>query len=370
MDSARSAQRALLVLLIASLALVIWVMRPIAIALFLAAVLAAAFWPLHVALTRLFKGRQRIAAGVAVVLVVVVILGPLVGLSAFVVKEGAQGLRFVQNTLRGEGVAGLVRRLPDSLEKPVNDLLQQIPLNPSNGQTVGQQLKAQSGRAAAVLGSAVAATGSLIFQAAMMLIAFYFFLTNRNEVLRFIDEASPLRKGQTRELLIETRNVSVAVLRSTFLTAAVQAVAAIIGYYIARVPYPLFFGFVTFFVALIPAIGAASVCLVLAALLALTGHFAAAIFLAIWGVAVVGLVDNIVKPWLIKGGVGMHGAVVFFALLGGLAAFGTIGLLLGPLAVSFFVALLRIYRRDYGPGSRPTEKPTPPPKVPRRPLEA
>ena len=60
-----------------------------------------------------------------------------------------------------------------------------------------------------------------------------------------------------------------------------------------------------------------------------------------WGLLVVGLIDNVVKPLFIKGGVEMHGAVVFFALLGGLAAFGPVGLIAGPLVVAFFIAITR-----------------------------
>ena len=129
-----------------------------------------------------------------------------------------------------------------------------------------------------------------------------------------------------------------------------QALAALIGYFIAGVPSPIFFGLVTFFVAFIPAIGAAVVCLVAALLLLVTGHPYMAIFLAAWGMVVVGLADNLIEPLLIRRGLELHGAVVFFALLGGLAAFGAIGILLGPLVVAFFLALLRIYHRDYTPG--------------------
>ncbi|HUS29508.1 MAG TPA: AI-2E family transporter, partial [Kofleriaceae bacterium] len=79
------------------------------------------------------------------------------------------------------------------------------------------------------------------------------------------------------------------------------------------------------------------------------GHPYMAAFLAAWGLLVVGLVDNLVKPLLIRRGLETHGAIVFFSLIGGLAAFGAIGLLLGPLLISFFLALLRIYHRDYTP---------------------
>ena len=98
------------------------------------------------------------------------------------------------------------------------------------------------------------------------------------------------------------------------------------------------------------AIGAAGVCLFAALILLATGHPYMSLFLAIWGVAVVGLIDNVVKPLLIKGELEMGGAVVFFALIGGIGAFGMVGLLIGPLAVATFLTLLRMYRRDYIPG--------------------
>jgi predicted PurR-regulated permease PerM len=156
-----------------------------------------------------------------------------------------------------------------------------------------------------------------------------------------------LRKGQTRELMSEFRKVSYAVLVSTVVTAAVQAAAAFVGYLIASVPYALFFTGVTFFFAMIPVVGAAVIVLFAAFILLVTGHPGMAAFLAAWGILVVGLVDNVVKPWLIKGDIEMHGAVVFFALIGGIAAFGMIGLLVGPLAVALFLAILRIWRRDF-----------------------
>ncbi len=74
----------------------------------------------------------------------------------------------------------------------------------------------------------------------------------------------------------------------------------------------------------------------------------AAVFLTVWGLAVVGLSDNLVKPMLIRNGIRMNGVVILFALLGGLGAFGPIGLLVGPLALAVLVAALRIYQREYG----------------------
>jgi predicted PurR-regulated permease PerM len=131
--------------------------------------------------------------------------------------------------------------------------------------------------------AAVLATGSVLFSATMMLIAFFFLLVRGDELMNWLDSASSLGRGQTRELLTSFKKVSLAVFVSAMVTAAAQAAAALMGFYIAQVPSPIFFAAVTFFVALIPAVGAALVCLVAALLLVVTGHPYMAIFLAAQG---------------------------------------------------------------------------------------
>lgn len=347
MTSDLTARRFFLFLLIVTTVLLAAVIRPIANSLIVAAVLAGLFSPVHRKLAR-HMGKRRgpaAAAGLLVFGVLTLMLGPLAGLSAFVVNEASAGVKFISDTLRSEHVIALIEKLPGPLQETVADALERLPM-------------AQGTKAAAAGWAAVTATGQFVLHAALMLIALFFLLIQGDAFLLWLDHVLPLRSGQTRELLAEFKKVSYAVVVSSIITAAVQAAAALGGYYIARVPHPVFFAAVTFFCAIIPAIGAASVCLAAALLLLVTGHPYMAIFLAIWGVVVVGLVDNVVKPLILKGGMHMPGAVVFFALLGGLAAFGLMGLLLGPLVVSLFVALLRMYERDFS--VKATDSTTPP----------
>jgi predicted PurR-regulated permease PerM len=352
MTTSQAARRFFFILLLLTTVMMALVIRTLASALFLAAVLAGVLWPIHRRLTSWVRGRRAISAGLLTVSSIVVLVGPLVGFSAFAVAEATDGLRFVSRTVRSEGVAGLVDRLPPGLRRLANEGLERLPQDPGAGldKTVQKQVSAQGGKAAAAVGAAVQATGSLLFHAVMMLIAFYFLLVQGDELIAWLDGITPLKKGQTRELLSEFKKVSFAVIMSTVITAAVQAAAALVGYLIARVPNAVFFAGITFFVAFIPAIGAAVVCLAAALLLFVTGHPYMAVFLSIWGVLVVGLVDNLVKPILIKAGMEMRGAVVFFALVGGIGTFGAIGLLIGPLVVALFLALLRMYKRDFKPG--------------------
>jgi predicted PurR-regulated permease PerM len=339
-----AARRFLSVLLLAALLLVGAVVWPLASALFLAAVLAVVLAPLQARLAKWLRGRPNLAAGILVLAVLLLLVVPLLAMSAVVVREATDGARFILDTVRSEGMSGLVQRLPVPLADYAARALGHLG---DISKTIEAQLNAQGARAASALGAALLATGSLLFELAMMAIALFFLLVGGNELIAWIDGVTPLRRGQTRELLAEFKKVSYAVIVSSLITAGVQAAAALAGYLIASVPHPVFFAGVTFFFALIPMIGAASVCLFAALILLVTGHPYMAIFLAAWGVLAVGLVDNVVKPYLIKGEMEMHGAVVFFALLGGLGAFGVIGLLIGPLAVAMLLSLLRIYRRDY-----------------------
>jgi len=340
-----TARRFLLALLVGSALLVALVARPLANALLVAAVLAIVLAPVHIRFSRALGGRPKVSATLLVLAVLVLVVGPLLAMSAVAVNEATAGARFVLQTVRGEGIEGLITRLPDSVQryaKEAFDALGDI------GQFLESNLTAQAGRAASAVGTALAATGAFMLQAALMLLALFFLLVAGGDFLAWLDAVSPLGRSHTRELIDEFRKVSYAVIVSSLISAAAQALAALIGYELTRVPHSFFFFGLTFFAALVPA-GAPTICIIAAIVLLGGGHPYSALFLAIWAVVVVGMVDNIVKPYVMKGDIAVHGGVLFFALIGGLAAFGMVGLLLGPLAVTLFLALLRIYRRDYGP---------------------
>jgi predicted PurR-regulated permease PerM len=340
----QAARRFLFVLLIASLLLAGYVAWPLATPLLLAGVLALVLAPDQARLTRWLRGRNALAAGLIVLAVLFLVVGPLLGLTAVLVKEATDGVRFIIETVRSQGVAGLVEALPVPLDAYARFALERLG---DLGQLLQKHATEQGPRAASAVAGALVATGSLVFDLAMMLIALFFLLVSGKDFFAWIESVSPLRPGQTRELLTEFRKVSYAVIVASMATAAVQTAVAFVGYLIAAVPHPVFFAGLTFFVALIPAVGAAGVCLFAALILLATGHPYMSLFLAVWGVAVVGLIDNVVKPYLIKGELELGGAVVFFALIGGIGAFGMAGLLIGPLAVATFLTLLRMYRRDF-----------------------
>ena len=358
MASPIAARAVLVVLLIAAVLLAGTIAAPFATAFFLAAVLAGAFHPWVNRLAALLRGRRALASGIFTLGLLLAVILPLAALAALVVSEVVNGIEWVRAALATGGIGGLLARLPAPAQRLAQHFLADLPGLLAQLQ---EMAASQGGRAAAAVGGLVTATTAFVIQATLMLVALFFLLVDGQRLVAWLDEAIPLQPGQVFELLGDFRKVTVAVLRSTLVTASVQTLVALVGYVIGRVPNTLFFTLVTFLVALVPVLGG-SVGVVLVALLEFaTGHAGAGLFLLLW-VVPVSLTDSLVKPLLMggKGGLEIHGAVIFFSLLGGIAAFGLVGVLIGPLVVAFLVAVLRMTRRDAGSPAQAEPPLTPP----------
>lgn len=342
--SVKTARWTIIVLTVLALLLMAVIIRPFASALFVAAVLAGALHPWYERFARRLRGRRQLAAVLVTVGVMLVLVLPLVWLTVVLAREAADAVAYVRGTLRSEGVAGLMADLPPFARTLAAKALDLLPEDQGQLQDLAG---AQGGKAARAVGGVLTATWGVLLQMAMMLIAFFFLLMDGEALVEWLSEVAPLQKGQTRQLLSDFRRVSVTVIVSSAATAAIQALVALVGYLLARLPHPFFFAVVTFVVGLVPAVGAGAVGLVAAAFLFLGGHPQAALFLALWAVLAVGLSDNVVKPYLMKGAVKLHGAVIFFSLIGGVSVFGPIGILAGPLIVSFFLAVVRMWDRAF-----------------------
>jgi predicted PurR-regulated permease PerM len=334
------------ILLAAALLLAALTFSPLWKPLLLAAVLSSATYNVYASVTKHFGGRRHLAASVMTVGVIVLLLVPVAVITSIAVREAGEAITYVRDALDKGGVSELAKRLPDRVEGPVRRFLSSLPFSV-------EQLPSQatgSGRTAArIFGDLLSAASHLVFSLVMMLIAYFSLLTDGSRLMHWIEDVSPLRGRQTLELFGEFRKVSRSVLGSTLATDTTQATVACIGYLIAGIPNAIFFAFLTFFCAFIPSVGTSIIALPLVGALFLFGQTWQAIFLAAWALLIVGLVDNVLKPLLLRGGMRLHGTVVFFSLVGGILVFGGIGILVGPLAVTFFLTMIRFAYRDFSP---------------------
>jgi predicted PurR-regulated permease PerM len=354
MNTEVHSRRTLVFLVLAALALTAVLVRPFWMAFFLAAVVSAAIRPAMEWLSAKVRGRRSVAAAILTVGVLLLVVIPVATLGALLVNQLIDGIDWLRKTIQSEGVWGLVERLPGPAQNAAREILEAVPQPRQQLQKLAGE---RGGGAAAAVGGALAATGTALFQTTMMLIALFFLLVDGKGLVAWIDARLPLRPGQFRALLEDFRQTSVSVLVATIGTAAIQTTAAVVGYLIARAPNVAFLTLATFVLALVPAVGGAVMVVGVALLLLATGHVVAGVFLGIWGIVVVSLSDNVARPYLLKGGMELHGGVIFFALLGGLAVFGGIGLVLGPLVVTFLVATLKLYRTEFGTANPPGTDP-------------
>ena len=339
-----------LALLGIALALVAMIVRPYAKAIFMGGVLAVAFHPWYKWLLTRLRGRRTLSASLISALLVLAIVLPASLLTVTAIRESVQTLDSAHDILAREGVDGLIGRIPEPVQGRVRQFWLQLPSRERNVQFVFNLER----QAAGALPSIVNAAGQVAIHTVLMVIALFFLLLDGDRLMRWLDLVSPLHRSQLHELFEEFRKVSVTVLLGSVATAGAQAVGALIGYLIARVPNPVFLAILTFCIGLVPVLGAGLFSFLVAVWLFLTGHLYPAIFLGAWSLLVVGLTDNVVKPMVIRSGIEMHGGVVFFALLGGVTVFGLAGIILGPLSVTLLLAILRIYQRDF---AEPEETP-------------
>ncbi len=320
-------------LVLVSVALVLAVLSPLWKPLLAGAVLAAALAPWHGRLSSALRGRRSLAAALLLAGVILLILLPLAWVVSVAVQETLAGIDFVRDALEAKGPEALLQHLPGWLAGPVRNAAGDL-------STRLHELVSKRGAAtAAAVGSALSATAQVALQTVFLLVSFYFFLLGGGRLVRWLAAISP-SPHDTLAIASQLGEASRSVLSSLVLTAFAQSATATAGYAIAQVPHPVFFGLLTFLAAFIPSVGTTIVALPVAGLVLAMGHPFWALFLAVWGLVVVGLIDNVVKPLLMKGGMHLDAAVLFFALIGGLALFGAIGLLVGPLAVALFIAVV------------------------------
>ncbi len=339
MSTPAVSRRFLLFLLLGALALFLYVASPFAKPILVAATFAAVLYPVQERLAVVFRGRRAPGAAILTAAVFAAVGGLLAYLGSTVVGQVVAGVRWLRDALTSEGVAGLVQRLPEPLRSSAARVTGDLPRLVERGRELLEE------QGAAAVGGVLSATGLLVVQTLIMLVALYFLLAEGRRLVAWVEDVTPLEQHQVRELLAAFNNAIAAVVVSALATAGVQAVLAFVGYAAAGIPNPLFFAILTFVAALVPLVGSGIVILPVAGLYAATGHPLAGLLLAIWGVGVVGMVDNVLKPALMRRGLAVHVSLVFLSLLGGLATFGPIGFIAGPLTLAFFIATLRMWQR-------------------------
>jgi predicted PurR-regulated permease PerM len=319
-------QRAAWVVLVLGIALV-YALWPFSTGLVGAPVLYVVLAPVHRWLTRWLP--SRVAAAVVVVLGILLVLGPGVSVLGLVATE-AQDM-----------ASGVIR-------SPLLAKISRIRVGPYQ---VGAQLEQIGSQIVSFIGSsALGLIGTATRAGIQLTIAFfglYYLLVSPVTTWRAVRPFIPFSAASAEILRKRFGDVTVSTLVGTGVTAGVQGLFVGLGFWVVGLSNPLFWGVVTVIFAILPVVGSGLVWGPGAAALAMDNRWGPAIGLAIWGIVVVGNVDNVIRPIVFRRWAQIHPFVTVIGAFMGLRYFGLLGLLIGPLAISYFFELIRMYRVEY-----------------------
>jgi predicted PurR-regulated permease PerM len=194
--------------------------------------------------------------------------------------------------------------------------------------------------------SLVVNIGGTIVNTVIMLLTLFFLLRDGERIRERIGSILPIESHRYQQL-VETISASItANIYGVLAVSVAQGTLGAIGYTIAGLPSVILWSVATSVFSMIPLAGAASVWAVASIYLIAIGSWGKAIFMLIWGAAVISTADNIVRPLVLSGRVKLHTLLIFFSLLGGVKAFGIVGLFTGPIIVSVAMALLKILEEE------------------------
>ena len=340
------AQRPLIVTFVLSLVLFAALLWPLWRPLLMAAVIVGPLSGWHDRTADAFGGRRTISAAAFTVAIILLVLIPFALALFLVVQQALELAQFVARMLNEKGLAGILGPLPDDIEKWIRLRYEQMLRDGAAASASNLKIWSRTGWALGAIGGLLSSLSQLLFSLAMMLIAMFFLFRDGHHLVDWMRNKSPLPGDQLDALLEEFRGVSKSIIGGNIATGLVQAVVATIGYVISGVPSPFLIGLLTFFASFIPSVGTAIVAIPAVGLLVLLGRVWWALFLGLWIILLVGMIDNLLRPMLIRGSSShLHGALIFFSLMGGILLFGAIGLVLGPLGLAFTLAMTNaIYR--------------------------
>jgi predicted PurR-regulated permease PerM len=187
--------------------------------------------------------------------------------------------------------------------------------------------------------------------ALVMLFLLFYFLRDKRRILGAVAGLVPLAPEEAVQVRDNIRDTIAAIVFGTLVVAVVQGALGGLMFWWLDLPGPILWGAVMGVLAILPMFGAALVWLPVAAWLAVSGDWSKALVLAAWGTVVVGLIDNLLYPLLVRNRMRLHTVPVFIAVLGGLFAFGATGVVLGPLILAVAIALIDIWRRRMARGA-------------------
>jgi len=331
-------------LILGILLLTFSVLQPFIVPLIWGAILSYVSWPMHLRILKLCGGRASLASLITTLIVTIIIVVPLVWLIMLLRTEATVAYAEVQTFLASKPVLPqAIRDLP-WVGAQAQDLLNQLAQDPK---ALREQFMLMMEQSSLEVTRLIGGVGRNVAKLFFAVFSMFFLLRDGPRLMR---EARAVLGGilgpRVHDYLDAAGYTTQAVVYALMLGALAQGVAAGIGYWIFGVQAPALMGAVTVMIALIP-FGAPMVWGSLAAWALVRGELFDGIGLILWGLILVSWVDNIVRPLVISNATRMPFLLVVFGVLGGVLAFGLVGLFIGPVLLAVSLAIWREWHEEH-----------------------
>ena len=338
-------QLTFLLLLACVTVLFLFLLRPFFAPIFWACAIALLFHPLHARLgQRWNKQPNLVALGTLLFCVVVLVIPVLLILSSFVAEGTDLYLRIESGEINADEYLRRMRETMPMVERTLAWL--QLDMAALEEQATAAALAA-SGFAARNIFSLGQSTFNLILSLALMLYLTFFLLRDGASLTGMLARALPIGDERERLLFAKFVEVTRATIKGNLVVAIVQGALGGLIFWILGISTPVLWGVAMAIVSLIPAVGAGLIWLPVAIYLFVTGATTSSLVLVAYGVGVIGLADNLLRPMLVGRDTKLPDWLVLLSTLGGLAMFGINGFVMGPLVAALFIVFWQIFCRDY-----------------------
>jgi predicted PurR-regulated permease PerM len=277
---------------------------------------------------------SSLCATVALIGIILIVIVPVYFLAQELGEQAYTTVNAFRNGAHQEKITSFIANRPE-LASRIEDFTSSIDVN-NAARSIATYL---GGNLAGFLGNSV----RIITELVVMLFILFFLLRDRDLALASLRSLLPLHEDETRELLDRVGNTILATALGRLTIAVVQGVLAGLAFWVLGVPSVILWAFTLAACAMIPAFGSFLVWGPVAVYLGLTGHWGKAALLAIWGGLIVSTIDNILYPILVGSHLRAHTATILLSILGGIALFGPIGIVLGPVLFTVASTLLDIW---------------------------
>lgn len=323
------------------------IFRPFLIEIFVAAILVSVFYTPFEYLVKFLKGRRHLAALLMCLFLVAIIIVPV----AKMISYG------------GQKSVGLYSSTVDFFENNTfgdifeSDFFKNSPLRYLNfdkinfGSEAFQSTILEMSKKISnifISGATVVfnETTKFVVSLALIIMTMFFFFVDGAKILKRIMYLSPLPNNHDQIIFNKFRKVSYTIFVSTFVAAAAQGLVGALGFWVVGFP-PLLAGVLIALLSLLPYVGSMIFYVPVGIFYLLSGDIKEGVFILLWGMLIIGTIDNIIRAYMIKGDAEVNPIFVLFSILGGLALFGFWGIILGPLIIALMVTVFHIYELEF-----------------------